>query len=321
MSSIPVSQELELLVGKYADVSTPIDILRAFAHHAKLAEANILLHERLARDVYSIFGKSEEGGEMTSETGQKLLNSSKVTRFHHADSLLVFHTEAEVEFNMGVDKASSKRKRCAQMSTAIDEPVIIKYQFSEQTLGAGSGTSPGSAKREKGVTVLEAPYKSINLIITMRRGCAGLDQTTVVDFQLLTSGCSPSAQRISLQELMGKEGGEGAEDSEGSEQGSDERDSEEEEGSEGECGAEEGEEGSEDEDHCFEGEEAHSEGEGVSDAGSEEGEGGCDGSENSEEENDEEGESEEGDGIDAADYYNVNVCTDSLAKVSSGWAH
>ena len=228
MSGLPISQELQQLVSKYADMSTPVDFLRALSQAAKLEEANILLHERMARDVYTIFGKAEEGGEMVSETGKKLLSSSKVTHYHHASSTLVFHTEAEVQFNMADEQASNKRKRGKAESSAIDEPVFVKVHFSEQTLGAGSGTEPGSAIREKGVSVLEAPYKSINLIISMRRGHAGLDQATVVDFQLLTSGRSPSTQRISLQELkaqnpeMDDEEEKEGENSEAEEDGGDE---------------------------------------------------------------------------------------------------
>jgi len=318
MSGLPISQELQQLVSKYADMSTPVDFLRALSQAAKLEEANILLHERMARDVYTIFGKTEDSGEMVSETGKKLLSSSKVIHFHQASSTLVFHTEAEVQFNMAEDQASSKRKRGKVATSAIDEPVFLKVHFSEQTLGAGSGTEPGSATREKGVSVLEAPYKSINLIISMRRGHAGLDQATVVDFQLLTSGRSPSTQRISLQELkaqnpeMDDEEGENCEedsngscgdsersDGEGVNGAGDEKDGdgveEEWEFEHPECEDSEGEEGEEEEEE----EDEDSEG-----------------SEGSSNGKDDDGSSQS-DEYDTADYYNVNVDTEALTLVSS----
>ena len=312
MSGLPIFQELQQLVSKYADMSTPVDFLRALSQAAKLEEANILLHERMARDVYTIFGKAEEGGEMVSETGKKLLSSSKVTHYHHASSTLVFHTEAEVQFNMADEQASNKRKRGKAESSAIDEPVFVKVHFSEQTLGAGSGTEPGSTIREKGVSVLEAPYKSINLIISMRRGHAGLDQATVVDFQLLTSGRSPSTQRISLQELkaqnpeMDDEEEKEGENSEAEEDG-------DESGGESECSGGDGKEGEGvEEEWEFEHPECdESEGEDEGEGEEEDGESseGSEGSSNGED------DASQSDEYDTADYYNVNVDTEALTQV------
>eukprot|EP01032_Pedospumella_encystans_P024566 gene24566-27783_t len=54
MSGLPITQELQQLVSKYADMSTPVDFLRALSQAAKLEEANILFHERMARTSLSL---------------------------------------------------------------------------------------------------------------------------------------------------------------------------------------------------------------------------------------------------------------------------
>lgn len=305
MSPIPIVTELENLIRKYEDVCTPLDLLRMIGSASKLEEANILLHERMKKDVYSLFGKSEDG-TMLSLTGSHLLQASRVTKFHSAHSCNQFYTDAVVELSetntpthgeVASTKPSGKRKRSEQFKLVLDEPVYLNYVFSEQTVGAESGS--GNAKREKGVSVMESPYKSINLTITVCRGVGGLDKAVLLDFQLLTAGCSPSDQQISLQNLVDGqqgqhcEGGEEGEENESHGGDSDEHESGSDEGGEGYGG----EDGSDGEEGSEEGSQEGSD-HGTSSAG---GDGGDD------------GEDQE----DTADYYNVNVSTEVLAQVSS----
>lgn len=326
MSPIPIINELESLIRKYEDVCTPLDLLRMIGSVAKLEEANILLHDRMKRDVFSLFGKSEDG-TMLSNTGSRLMLLSRVTKYHTAHSCNQFHVDATVEFaesNAFTNKkaetdnngkmSSGKRRRDEPAPTLVlHEPVYLQYLFTEQTVGTGSGT--GDVRREKGVSVMESPYKSINLTITMCRGAGGVDKATLLDFQLLTAGCSPSDQQISLQDLM--DGQQMQDDDEGSiNDENEESDKCSNDGSEGDgdeggaagpvdgCGGE-GESGGEDDaDSAAGGSDSDSRTD--SKEGLETGEEGGEGEEG------EEGELEE----DTADYYNVNVSSEALAQVS-----
>lgn len=305
MTSTDILSEIAQLVKKYEDVSSPVDLLHCISESARMEEANLLLGERLKRDVYSLFGKDDDG-VMASNSGRALLEGARVTKLHTAKTCNVYHIDAEVQFRLPAssDSAIGKRKASPSAASAPEELVSVRYQYSEQTVASGSGTHSLQGFREKGVTVIESPYKSINLIVSASRGAAGLDAQNVVDFQLLTAGCSPSDQQVSLQDMMGAggddgNGSEGSADSEGSDGG-------EEEGSGGEgSDGEEGGEGMEEEDS----EEGSEEG-GDCEQGSEEGS--AEGSEGaSEGEQAEEGE----DGVDTADYFSVQVSVEALAEV------
>lgn len=284
---------------------------------SKLEEATILLHERMKRDVYSLFGKSDDG-TILSNTGARLLRISKVTKYHTAHTCNQFHIDAVVELSereepvsAKKEKSSGKRKR-DERKVMLLEPVYLHYQYTEQTVGAESGS--GNTKREKGVTVMESPYKSINLIITICRGAGGLDKATLVDFQLLTAGCSPSGQQISLKDLMDSQQQDNNEDTNEEDNSSSgihsdgsvsEEEGEMEDGDDEGSGAE-----SSNQPAC---EMSDGEGSNGSDGGS--GGSGCDDDVDSD--NMQDGGDEGADEEDTADYYSVNVDTDALAMVSN----
>ena len=277
MTSIQIKTEIANLLRKYEEVSSPTDILRALGDAARLEEAQIHLCDRIRKDVYTLFGKDEEGN-WQSESGKRLLQNALVKKFYTAHTCSTYYIDAEVQFGSNFSGISTTLDE-KYLENENSEPINIRYQYNEQTVGAGSGTSSTVGSfREKGVTVMEAPYKSINLIVSASRGAGGLDQTTIIDFQLLTAGCSPSEQQVSLRSVM-QDGGDGT-DSDGQVSDGDD------------CSSSDNEEG----------------GEGMSedDVGSEE----------EDQEDQEAGEEEEGQ-EDCADYYSTNVSIPALSQVNA----
>ena len=277
MTSIQIKTEIANLLRKYEEVSSPTDILRALGDAARLEEAQIHLCDRIRKDVYTLFGKDEEGN-WQSESGKRLLQNALVKKFYTAHTCSTYYIDAEVQFGSNFSGISTTLDE-KYLENENSEPINIRYQYNEQTVGAGSGTSSTAGSfREKGVTVMEAPYKSINLIVSASRGAGGLDQTTIIDFQLLTAGCSPSEQQVSLRSVM-QDGGDGT-DSDGQVSDGDD------------CSSSDNEEG----------------GEGMSedDVGSEE----------EDQEDQEAGEEEEG-REDCADYYSTNVSIPALSQVNA----
>ena len=277
MTSIQIKTEIANLLRKYEEVSSPTDILRALGDAARLEEAQIHLCDRIRKDVYTLFGKDEEGN-WQSESGKRLLQNALVKKFYTAHTCSTYYIDAEVQFGSNFSGISTTLDE-KYLENENSEPINIRYQYNEQTVGAGSGTSSTAGSfREKGVTVMEAPYKSINLIVSASRGAGGLDQTTIIDFQLLTAGCSPSEQQVSLRSVM-QDGGDGT-DSDGQVSDGDD------------CSSSDNEEG----------------GEGMSedDVGSEE----------EDQEDQEAGEEEEGQ-EDCADYYSTNVSIPALSQVNA----
>ena len=215
MTSLPIAKDIAELLKKYQDEHSDVEILRTLATVAKLQESNILLKDRLRKDLYSLFEK-DENGTMTSQSGRELLENVTVKKHQVAQTCLVYQIDAEVQFDFSqatstdktIKNKSSKRSAEAMLESPSSNSkegadiVNLKYHYSEQTVGAGSGTNSSRETRDEGVTVIEAPYKSINLIIAMSRGLAGLEPENVLDFQLLTAGCSPSSQQVSLQDMM-----------------------------------------------------------------------------------------------------------------------
>ena len=277
MTSIHIKTEIANLLRKYEEVSSPTDILRALGDAARLEEAQIHLCDRIRKDVYTLFGKDEEGN-WQSESGKRLLQNALVKKFYTAHTCSTYYIDAEVQFGSNFSGISTTLDE-KYLENENSEPINIRYQYNEQTVGAGSGTSSTVGSfREKGVTVMEAPYKSINLIVSASRGAGGLDQTTIIDFQLLTAGCSPSEQQVSLRSVM-QDGGDGT-DSDG--QVSDGDDCSSSDNEEGEEGMSEDDVGSEEEDQ----------------------------------EDQEAGEEEEGQ-EDCADYYSTNVSIPALSQVNA----
>ena len=277
MTSIQIKTEIANLLRKYEEVSSPTDILRALGDAARLEEAQIHLCDRIRKDVYTLFGKDEEGN-WQSESGKRLLQNALVKKFYTAHTCSTYYIDAEVQFGSNFSGISTTLDE-KYLENENSEPINIRYQYNEQTVGAGSGTSSTAGSfREKGVTVMEAPYKSINLIVSASRGAGGLDQTTIIDFQLLTAGCSPSEQQVSLRSVM-QDGGDGT-DSDG--QVSDGDDCSSSDNEEGEEGMSEDDVGSEEEDQ----------------------------------EDQEAGEEEEGQ-EDCADYYSTNVSIPALSQVNA----
>ena len=277
MTSIQIKTEIANLLRKYEEVSSPTDILRALGDAARLEEAQIHLCDRIRKDVYTLFGKDEEGN-WQSESGKRLLQNALVKKFYTAHTCSTYYIDAEVQFGSNFSGISTTLDE-KYLENENSEPINIRYQYNEQTVGAGSGTSSTAGSfREKGVTVMEAPYKSINLIVSASRGAGGLDQTTIIDFQLLTAGCSPSEQQVSLRSVM-QDGGDGT-DSDG--QVSDGDDCSSSDNEEGEEGMSEDDVGSEEEDQ----------------------------------EDQEAGEEEEG-REDCADYYSTNVSIPALSQVNA----
>jgi hypothetical protein len=288
MATSLMKSEIAQLLAKYENLHSHADILHVLAETAKLGETTLILKERLKKDVYELFEKNDDG-VMESKTGQQLLAGVSVEKLSVARTCSVFQTDAEVRFWTKAEATDekpnkNKRKVCASMEDvgSVKEIVNMKYTYSEQTVGASSGTNSAKNFREKGVSVMEAPYKSINLIVSISRGEAGLDAQNLVDFQLLTAGCTPSEHQVSVQDVVGDED-DGSQGSEGLEEvGSDG------EGVEGSDSAEEGP----DDDHS---------------AGSAENSRGInnsvvDGDNNSKEE-------------DTADYYTATVSHDALRQV------
>jgi hypothetical protein len=264
--------------------------------------------------------------------------------------------EEEEETEGGVDTSSS----------ALFEGVYLRFQYSETTV-SGASQSTGTENstdydgdtnsahssvrsanangdrlrrtplqhRARGESVMEAPYKNINLIVSASRGAAGLQRCTVVDFQLLTAGPSPSAQQVNLQDvvrqrqLQQQEEEEGEEDEFGKEEEDEGGEEDEEEDEGGEEDEEEDEGGEEDEFGKEEEDEGREEEEEEDEGGEEEGEGGeedCSVSisesrqeayyrDEDAEDEDEGEETEEETEEDESDYYSANVSVDALRQV------
>lgn len=282
MTSIQIRTEISNLLRKYEEVSSPTDILRTLGDAARLEEAQIHLCDRIRKDVYTLFGKDEKGN-WQSESGKRLLQNALVKKFYTAHTCSTYYIDAEIQFGSNFSGISTTLDE-KYLENENSEPINIRYQYNEQTVGAGSGTSSTAGSfREKGVTVMEAPYKSINLIVSASRGAGGLDQITIIDFQLLTAGCSPSEQQVSLRSVM-QDGGDGTDSDDQTSDGED-------------CSSD----GSEQMDDTEERGECISEG----DVGSEDGE-----------EDQEAGEEEEGQ-EDCADYYSTNVSIPALSQVNT----
>jgi hypothetical protein len=296
MAASLMKLEIARLVAKYENVHSHADILHILAETAKLEEANLVLKERLKKDVYGLFEKSDDGF-IESKTGRELLAGVSVQKLSVARTCSVFQTDADVRFWPTTDDTNdytNKNKRKVSASLGYDgsakEIVNLRYTYSEQTVGASSGTNSAKNFRENGVSVMEAPYKSINLIVSISRGEAGLDAQNLVDFQLLTAGCTPSDHQVSVQDVMGEEE-DGSQGSEGLEEvGSDH------EGMDGP--------GSAKEDHQNGGDD-HSTGSAVESTGSQKSK--ADGDNESKEE-------------DTADYYTATVSHDALRLVMSVYA-
>jgi hypothetical protein len=146
--------------------------------------------------------------------------------------------------------------------------------------------------RARGESVMEAPYKNINLIVSASRGAGGLQGCMVVDFQLLSAGPSPSAQQVSLQDAVRQQQQQQQQEEEEGDDGEDE----DSEGAEGEEEEEEGEE-EEEEEECS-----------------------VSVSESRQEAYDQNSDGEEGDEVeetevDESDYYSANVSVDALRQV------
>jgi hypothetical protein len=223
MATSLMKSEIAQLLAKYENLHSHADILHVLAETAKLEEATLILKERLKKDVYELFEKNDDG-VMESKTGQQLLAGVSVEKLSVARTCSVFQTDAEVRFwtkAEATDEKPNKNKRKVGASMgdlgSLEEIVNVKYTYSEQTVGASSGTNSAKNFREKGVSVMEAPYKSINLIVSISRGEAGLDAHNLVDFQLLTAGCTPSEHRVSVQDVVGDED-DGSQGSEGLEE-------------------------------------------------------------------------------------------------------
>jgi hypothetical protein len=223
--------------------------------------------------------------------------------------------EEEEETEGGVDTSSS----------ALFEGVYLRFQYSETTV-SGASQSTGTENstdydgdtnsahssvrsanangdclrraplqhRARGESVMEAPYKNINLIVSASRGAGGLQGCTVVDFQLLTAGPSPSAQQVNLQDVVRQR---------------QLQQQEEEEGEEDEAGKEEEDEGGEEEDEG--GEEEEDEG-GEEDCSVSISESRQEAYYRDEDEDGDEGEETE---EDESDYYSANVSVDALRQV------
>lgn len=287
------------LTRKYEDQYAPVEVLRALSEAAKLEEATLLLRERMKRDIYDLFGKDDDG-IMTCTSGRKLLDSARVIKYRTAQTCSVFETNAEVRFTNDAGTVNKKRKASTTENIASEDIVTVTYHFSEQIVAPASGTQSARNIREKGISVIEAPYKSINLIISISRGAAGLDAQNLLDFQLLTAGASPSQNQVSLQDMQADE-----EDGEGSEGSGDEQ---------SESGNSDGEDVCEGEGSSVEDgddEDSNSDSEGGSDK---------DNDAANEEPTDEDGQPEEPE-YDTSDYYSVQVSTEALVEVGTYRPH
>ena len=339
MSIVPLADAIRALVKQYSEVSAPVEVLRALSALTQLEEANIVLHDRMKKDIYELFGK-DESNQMVSATGKNLMVSSRVKSLHSARTCAQYFTDAVVEFSAGNitrrdfgdseeeeerdvtatgTKAKKGKRKIAEVSSNVTlaEPVYLRYQFNEQLVAASTGTdrqeddngeSEGSisngkrTNRGKGVSVMEAPCKSINLTITASRGAAGLQPQTLLDFQMLTAGHSPSEQQLNLQTLMQQGQAEG-ENGDNSGDISEEEEEEEEDSNDGKKSKQptrrrnsnsRGGRGSRKEAVAAESSESEPE----------------------LEEEEVEGKEEEEEEEDAADYYSVTVNADALAEVS-----
>lgn len=200
-------EDVRALVLKYESTMEPLDVLRKVQKISELESCNIALHKRLQDDVFDIFEKDCETNQLIGD-GDRLCKLSRIVSQNSTKTNAQFSSEGVLELSelnkykidFGLPSVqpsvfnvqTKNKKRKIIRTEMMQDSVNLIYSFNE--------LSVSESKREINMSVVESPCRSINLTISMSRGRSGMDECTLVDFQMLTASFSPSNVQILLSD-------------------------------------------------------------------------------------------------------------------------
>ena len=180
---------LELYERKYKNKHLQPEFMQIVAVEAELSKETSKIRERLRDNVYGLFLKEEDTGELRGE-GQRIMIGCRVSSIHRSQSTSHYCLEAcidmapiSAEDNPGMQ--AKKRKR-VPLRPIVKDRVQLWYHFEESSIRG--------AKRSDKIRVLKGPCKIISLSVWVSHG-VGLDKVLLSKFVLYTAGESPSESR------------------------------------------------------------------------------------------------------------------------------
>ena len=180
---------LELHERKYKNKYLQPEFMQIVAVEAELSKETSTIRARLRDNVYGLFSKEEDTGELSGE-GQRIMSGCRVSSIHRAQSTSNYCLDAcinmspvPVEDYAGIQ--AKKRKR-VQLRPIVKDRIQLWYHFEESSMT--------SAKRGDKIRVMKSPCKIISMSVWASHG-AGLDKVLLCRYVLYTAGESPSHAR------------------------------------------------------------------------------------------------------------------------------
>lgn len=180
---------VQLFEKKYQSRFLFNEFLNEVSSAAELARETSIVQERVRSDIYGIFEKDLETGNLSGE-GNELLSGCRVSQVTKTQTTNAYCVEVCIDLALPAkssakDKDIKKRKR--ELKTKTDgEKIQLWYKFEE--LSCRLKTRNDTANEMK------CPCKTVSMSVWTSHG-AGFDKRLIFDFNLLTSGVSPSESR------------------------------------------------------------------------------------------------------------------------------
>ena len=176
---------LELYERKYKNKHLQPEFMQIVAIEAELSKETSVIRERLRDNVYGLFSKKEDTGELRGE-GRRIMSGCRVSSIHKAQSTSNYCLEACINMSpVPVEDLTKKRKR-AQLRPIVKDRIQLWYHFEESSMK--------SAKRGDKIRVMRSPCKIISMSVWASHG-DGFDKVLLFRYVLYTAGESPSDTR------------------------------------------------------------------------------------------------------------------------------
>lgn len=181
---------VDLFERKYQKRFLLAEFLHEVSIVAELGRETSIVQQRLLSDIYGIFGKDPKTGNLSIQ-GTELLNGCRVSSVSKTQTTAAYCMKVCIELaqqqseKVSLEKVQKKRKRAPP---SIKDVGKIQLWFEFEELSTRLKTKNGTANE------MRCPCKTVSMCVWSSHG-VGLDKRLLFDFNLLTSGESPSDSR------------------------------------------------------------------------------------------------------------------------------